>query len=78
METDAVFGNTMGMGYNRLEANLSGPMGLRGLTFNVAGAADGNLSARSGKGREDFPIFVSSGVDTTVLNPVETARLRRR
>jgi hypothetical protein len=71
VETDAIFGTTMGMGYNRLEANLSGPLGLRGLTFNVAGAADGNLSARSGKGRENFPIFVSSGIDTTVLNPLE-------
>ena len=71
-ETDAVFGNTIGMGYNRLEANVSGPMGVRGLTFNLAGAAEGNLSVRSGKGRQDFPIFVSTGVDTVVNNPDST------
>ena len=71
-ETDAVFGNTIGMGYNRFEANVSGPMGVRGLTFNLAGAAEGNLSVRSGKGRQDFPIFVSTGVDTVVNNPDST------
>ncbi len=68
-ETDAVFGSTLGMGYNRFEANVSGPMGLKGLTFSVAGAAEGNLSVRSGKGRQDFPVFVSTGVDTVVANP---------
>ncbi len=68
-ETDAVFGKTLGMGYNRFEANVSGPMGVKGLTFNLAGAAEGNLSVRPGKGRQDFPVFVSTGVDTVVANP---------
>ena len=68
-ETDAVFGNTLGMGYNRFEANVGGPMGVIGLTFNLAGAAEGNLSVHSGKGRQDFPVFVSTGVDTVVANP---------
>ena len=71
-ETDAVFGSTLGMGFNRFEANLSGPMGVKGLTFNFAGAAEGNLSVRSGKGRQDFPVFISTGVDTVVNNPDST------
>ena len=71
-ETDAVFGSTLGMGFNRFEANVSGPMGVKGLTFNFAGAAEGNLSVRSGKGRQDFPVFVSTGVDTVVNNPDST------
>ena len=68
-ESDAVFGTTMGMGYNRFEANLSGPMGLQWTDLRLAGAAEGNLSVRSGKGRQDFPVFVSTGVDTVVAQP---------
>jgi outer membrane receptor protein involved in Fe transport len=67
-ETDEVFGSTIGMGYNRFEGNLSGPLGLKGLTFALNIAGEGNESVRSGKGREDAPVFVTTGVDTTVSN----------
>ncbi len=68
-ETDEVFGKTLGMGYNRFEGNLSGPLVLKGLTFNVNIAGEGNESIRSGKDRQDAPVFISSGTDTTVSNP---------
>jgi hypothetical protein len=68
VESDELFGSTIGMGYNRFEGNFSGPLGLRGLTFNVNVAGEGNESVRSGKGREDAPVFVTTGVDTTVTN----------
>jgi len=67
-ETDEVFGKTLGMGFNRFEGTLSGPLGLKGLTFNVNLVGEGNESIRSGKGRQDAPVFVTSGVDTTVTN----------
>ena len=69
-ESDEMFGSTIGMGFNRFEGNLSGPI-FKGLTFSVNLAGEGNESVRSGKGRENNPIFVTSGVDTTVDNAGE-------
>ncbi len=69
-ESDEMFGSTIGMGFNRFEGNLSGPI-FGGLTFTVNVAGEGNESVRSGKGRENNPIFVTSGVDTTVDNAGE-------
>ncbi len=69
VESDEMMGNTMGMGYNRFEGNFSGPLGLKGLTFAVTVAGEGNQSVRTGKGRADEPLFVTTGVDTTVANP---------
>ena len=43
--------------------------------MNVAG--EGNESVRSGKGRENNPIFVTSGVDTTVDNAGEGVTINR-
>jgi hypothetical protein len=68
VESDELFGSTIGMGYNRFEGNVSGPLGLKGLTFVASVAGEGNESVRSGKGRQDAPVFVTTGVDTTVLN----------
>ena len=68
-ETDEMFGKVLGMGFNRFEGTLSGPLGLKGLTFNVNLVGEGNESIRSGEGRKDAPVFVTSGVDTTVMNP---------
>ncbi len=70
VESDEMFGQTLGMGFNRFEGNLSGPLGLKGLTFNVNLAGEGNESVLSGKGKQDYPVFVSSGTDTTVSNRV--------
>jgi hypothetical protein len=67
-ESDELFGSTVGMGYNRFEGNFSGPLFLKGLTFAVNVAGEGNESVRSGKGRQDAPVFVTTGVDTTVDN----------
>ena len=67
-ESDELFGSSIGMGYNRFEGNLSGPLFLKGLTFAVNVAGEGNESVRSGKGRQDAPVFATTGVDTTVDN----------
>ncbi len=67
-ESDAMFGNTLGMGFNRFEGTLSGPLGLKGLSFSANVVGEGNESLRFGKGREDFPLFVTTGVDTVVSN----------
>ena len=68
-ESDQMFGTTIGMGFNRFEGSLSGPLGLKGLTFAVNLVGEGNLSVRSGKGRENAPVFVTSGTEMTVQNP---------
>ena len=67
-ESDELFGSTIGMGYNRFEGNLSGPLILNGLTFAVNVAGEGNESVRPGKGRQDAPVFVTTGIDTVVSN----------
>ena len=61
VESDELFGSTIGMGYNRFEGNFSGPLILNGLTFAVNVAGEGNESVRSGKGRQDAPVFVDVG-----------------
>ena len=68
VESDEMFGKTTSMGFNRVEGNLSGPLFANGLTFAVGGALEGNRSIRSGKGREDAPVYVQSGIEQTVDN----------
>jgi outer membrane receptor for ferrienterochelin and colicin len=53
-ETDEPFGVNHSLGYNKVEGSLSGPLGLHGLTFSVAGTLEGRASRN---------------VDGTVLEP---------
>jgi hypothetical protein len=78
-ESDEPFGNNTSLGYNRVEGNLSGPLG-GGLSFALGAALEGQRfgyidtyagNPGIGKGREKYPLFVQAGIDTTVLNPVE-------
>lgn len=72
VETDAVFGNTAGPGFNRIQASLGGPL-MENLTFFVSGVLEGRQSQEVGKNAEDQPIFVQAGVDTTVAVPTAFA-----
>ncbi len=63
VESDEMFGKINGLGFNRVEGNLSGPL-MGGLTFALNGALEGQKSAASGKGREELPVFVNSGTET--------------
>ena len=70
-ETDEPFGVRHGLGLNRLEASLGGPIA-RNLTFFAAGVLEGQRSAGAGRDSEQAPIFVSAGLDTVVAVPVDT------
>jgi hypothetical protein len=67
-ETDEPFGVEHGIGLNRVEASLGGPL-LRNLTLFVSGVLEGRKSAEPGGGAMDAPVFVEAGVDTTVRLP---------
>jgi hypothetical protein len=43
-ESDEPFGVNHSLGYNKLEGGLSGPMGMKGLTFSVATTVEGQAS----------------------------------
>lgn len=70
-QTDELLGVNHSLGFNRIEANVGGPLA-RNLTFFAAGVLEGQRSAASGGGSEKAPIFVSAGVDTTVAVPRDT------
>ncbi len=67
-ETDEVFGKTAGPGFNRIGASVSGPV-RENLTFFLSGVLEGQQSAESGQGVENYPLFVEAGIDTTVAVP---------
>lgn len=68
VETDAIFGNTGGPGFNRIQASVGGPV-IENLTFFVSGVLEGIQSSESGQEGDAIPIFVPAGVDTTVAVP---------
>jgi hypothetical protein len=67
-ETDEPFGVMHGLGFNRIQASLGGPIA-RNLGFFVSGVLEGQKSARAGFDAEKAPIFVQAGLDTTVAVP---------
>jgi hypothetical protein len=67
-ETDEPFGVNHGVGFNRLEGGLSGPLAGR-LTFALNGLLEGRKSLEDGMNSQDSPIFLQAGVDT-VINQV--------
>lgn len=67
IESDEPFGNTIGVGYNRLAAELGGPIpALRNLSLMVTGTFQGQSSFYRGVGAQDEPAWVVTGVDTVV------------
>lgn len=67
-ETDEPFGSGASVGLNRLEGNLSVPLGQRG-AFVAGGLLQGQRSTGSGFDADAAPIFVQAGLDTTVAVP---------
>ncbi len=55
-------------GLNRIQGSISGPI-TSGLTFFLGGDLEGRQSTVAGKGREDNPVFVQAGIDTTIGVP---------
>lgn len=64
LATDAVFGKTNGLGFNRV--TLSGNRSVGKLNFGGAAVVEGQSSARLGLDQNGSPIFLSGGIDTTV------------
>ncbi len=64
-ETDEMFGNSVGVGFNRFEGTLSGPIA-GNLTFFVGGTLTGQQSGFQGKGFEDIPTYVRGPVAQSV------------
>jgi outer membrane receptor protein involved in Fe transport len=80
-ESQEIFPNTTNLGFNRVEGNLSGPLGLKGLTFSVGGALEGQRYGYTdtyagnpgiGKGRQNYPLFVDNGIDRYVPTGYDT------
>ncbi len=64
-ETDEPFGVNHGVGFNRIEGGISGPLAGR-LTFALNGTLEGRKSVEEGFNSQDTPIFLQAGVDTTI------------
>jgi hypothetical protein len=64
-ETDEPFGVNHGIGFNRIEGGISGPLAGR-LTFALNGTLEGRKAVEEGLNSQDTPIFLQAGVDTTI------------
>ncbi len=64
-ETDEAFGVNNGVGFNRIEGGISGPLAGR-LTFALNGTLEGRKSVEEGFSSQDTPIFLQAGIDTTI------------
>ncbi|HRP07381.1 MAG TPA: TonB-dependent receptor [Gemmatimonadales bacterium] len=67
-ESDELSGNTMGSGYNRLQASFGGPL-VGDLTFFVGGALTGSRFGNRGFHTDEIPSWVRVGVDTVYRVP---------
>ncbi|HXG44905.1 MAG TPA: TonB-dependent receptor [Gemmatimonadales bacterium] len=67
-ENDEIGGLNHSLGFNRVQASLSGPI-WRNLTFAVGGDVEGAKSSSTGLNAQRYPIYVTAGVDTTVAVP---------
>jgi len=65
--TDNPFGSVASVGYNRFAGDVSGPLGMPGLTFFASGMLQGQSSPYLGFGAQNVPIFEQGGIDTTVF-----------
>jgi len=87
--TDEPFGNSMSIGFNRVEGSLGGPVpSIKNLTWFVSGVLQGQLSpvdptnGVGGIGWDTVPTFIVGGIDTVVnvvgsdgsVNPVALPR----
>ena len=63
--TDEIMPKDWGIGFNRAELSVGGPL-FGDLGFFLAGTATGNKSASMGKPWRDFPFYIAQGVDTII------------
>jgi hypothetical protein len=70
-ETDEPFGVNRGLGFNRVEGSLGGPLAGR-LTFFVSGVLEGQKAELVGFDAHRAPVFVQAGIDTMVAVPSDT------
>jgi carboxypeptidase family protein/TonB-dependent receptor-like protein len=70
-ENDEVGGVNHSLGFNRIQANVSGPIWKK-LTFALGGDIEGLKSDSRGLHTEQVPIYVTAGVDTTVAVPTSS------
>jgi hypothetical protein len=68
LETDEPMGANHGVGFNRIEGGLSGPLAGR-LTFAVSGSLIGQRAVEEGMNSQDTPIFLAAGLDTVLAQP---------
>ena len=67
VETDEPFGNAISVGYNRLEANIGGPVPkIANLTFFLSSILQGKMSDFRGTDQDKNATYVTGGVDTVV------------
>ncbi|MDP3910489.1 MAG: TonB-dependent receptor plug domain-containing protein [Gemmatimonadales bacterium] len=66
-DSDEPFGSSSTVGYNRIEADVGGPLGGRARVFVTAGV-QGQRSAYRGPGAAAVPTYVPAGFDTTVTD----------
>src|SRR5439155_21641157 len=64
LQSDAPFGHSTSVGFNRGEASLGGPI-FGNLTFFVAGTAQGQQAEFVGMSADTVPTYVAGAVDTT-------------
>ena len=76
-ETDEPIGVNNGVGFNRIEAGLSGPLARR-LTFAIDGTLEGQRSVEEGLDSQGTPIFLQAGVDTTINQSASSRTTRTR
>jgi hypothetical protein len=72
---DEIGGKNHSLGTNAIRASIGGPI-VSNLTFNVSGDIEGNKSTSSGLDRQNNPIFLPAGVDTTVAVLTGTGSLK--
>jgi hypothetical protein len=68
-ETDEPFGNSISVGWNRMEGSLGGPVpGITNLTWFGSAILQGQMSQFRGAGFENQPFYVTGGVDQIVTD----------
>lgn len=65
LQTDEIMPKSWGIGFNRGELSLGGPL-IGNLGLFAAGTATGNRSADMSREWREFPFYVTEGVDTVI------------
>ena len=69
-QTDNVSGQSYGLGLNRVEASLGGPL-WKNLTFFIGTTLQGQQNDAQAKGSWNYPYWVKGGIDTSITVPLD-------